>query len=130
MLDISLISCQVDGQSKQFNCTDIRMWKKNEFDNIIHAIRVCQSVADTCVSRKHVEDIESSHAIVRILSQQMDKFWYQRCLFDSCTCVFIEGEVIVYEECEVEKNIVITGKKSFEFFDDADSKLNSVLDTI
>jgi hypothetical protein len=89
------------------------MREENEFNNIVHAVCIGKSVPYSSFRGEHIEDIQGSHSIGRVLCEQMYKFRYQRCFFNGSPCIFIKGKVIVDEKGEVEKNIVVTGEESF-----------------
>ena len=95
MLDISLISCQVDGKSKQLYSTNVGMREQDEFDYVVHAVGIGQSVADSCFSGKQVQNIECSHSIGTILCKQMYKFGDESSFLDMFTCNLIEAQIVV-----------------------------------
>lgn len=130
MFYISLISCKVYGKGKEFDSTNIGMGEKDEFDDIIHTVRIGKSVPDSSFRRKHIKYIQGRHSIGWILSKQMYKFGNEGSLFDWCSCIFIKRKVVVNEKSEIEKNVVITSEESFQLFDYPYSQLNHKTITI
>lgn len=81
MLNVSLIGRKVDSKGQQFNTSNIGMREKNQFQNIVHTISVGQSVPDSRVCRQQVQNVQGSHAIRRVLGQQIYKLWDQTASF-------------------------------------------------
>lgn len=74
MLDVALIGCQIDSQGKQLDSTDVGVGVEDEFDHIVHAVGVGQSVANASLGGEQVEYIQGSHAVGGILGEQVDEF--------------------------------------------------------
>ena len=74
------------------------MREKNEFYYVVHAIGVCKSVSDGCLSGEEVEDVECGHPVGRILGKKVYEFVDEPCSFYGLSGSFIEAEVVVDHE--------------------------------
>ena len=60
----------------------------------------------------------------------MDKLWNQPCLFYGLSGSFVETEVVVDHEREIEQDFIFTGEESFQFLYEADCQLDREMHTI
>ena len=102
MLNIPLVGCKIDCKSKEFHCSYVGMWKENQFYNVVHTIGVCKRVPDCSFCWKQVQYIKSSHSIGRILSKKVDELGNESGSFDSLSSSFVEAEIVIDHEWEVE----------------------------
>ena len=130
MFNVAFIGRQINSQSQQLNSSDVGMREQNQFNHIIHTIRVCQSIPYRCLGRHQIQDIQCGHSIGGVLGQEMDEFGDQSCVLDGLACSFVEGEVVVDHEGEIEKNFVVAGEESLQFLYYAHCQLHKTINTI
>ena len=130
VFDVAFVGGEVDGEGHEFDRADVGVREEDEFDHVVHAVRVGKRVADAGVGRQQVEDVEGGHAVGRILGQQVHEFGDEGGLFDCFAGVAVESQVVVDHEREVEEDVVVAGEEAFQFLYYANGQLHHQNSTI
>lgn len=106
------------------------MREQNQFNHVIHTIRVGQSIPNRCLGRHQIQNVQGGHSIGGVLGQEMYKFRDQSGVLDGLASSLVEGEVVVDHERKIEKNFVVAGEESLQFLDYAHCQLHKMINTI